>query len=602
MAQYNVNNIMVSSLLSSIRDGTIAIPEIQRPFVWDPTKVRDLIDSLYKGYPVGYIIVWQNPDVKLKDGTISSGKKIIIDGQQRITALTAAIVGLEVVGADYKKKRIKIAFNPKEEKFETCNPAIEKDIQWIADISTVLQPGFDAFSFVNEYCDKNKITDNAEKSSINKVINTLSQIQNNSLGVIDLSSGLDIDSVTDIFIRINSKGKVLSQADFAMSKISSNERYKGDLIRKTIDYFCHLLQNPGDFDTIKNNDSDFANTDEFKAIAWIKDENEDIYEPDYTDLLRVAFTSKFHRGKLVDLVSLLSGRDFKTREFKEEIAEQSFKDLKESVLQFVNKTNFQRYLMIVKSTGIIDSSLVRSDNVMNFGYILYLALREKKIDAVIIERAVRRWLVLTILTGRYSASPESMFNYDITRFVDAADPIDYIEQTEAGVLSEAFWSNVLITRLNTAVASSPFYNVYLMAQVKSGDKGFLSEQIDVKSMIEQRGDIHHLFPKQYLINNGIRDKGMYNQIANYVYLQSEINIKVKDTAPNEYMATVLQQCEDKKPVYGGIVDKDELMQNLKANCVPEDFIKMDVKDFNRFLDMRRKLMAAKIKDYYESLK
>lgn len=115
MAQYNVNNIMVSSLLSSIRDGTIAIPEIQRPFVWDPTKVRDLIDSLYKGYPVGYIIVWQNPDVKLKDGTISSRKKIIIDGQQRITALTAAIVGLEVVGADYKKKRIKIAFNPDEQ-------------------------------------------------------------------------------------------------------------------------------------------------------------------------------------------------------------------------------------------------------------------------------------------------------------------------------------------------------------------------------------------------------------------------------------------------------------------------------------------------------
>lgn len=207
MAQYNVNNIMVSSLLSSIRDGTIAIPEIQRPFVWDPTKVRDLIDSLYKGYPVGYIIVWQNPDVKLKDGTISSGKKIIIDGQQRITALTAAIVGLEVVGADYKKKRIKIAFNPKEERFETCNPAIEKDIQWISDISTVLQPGFDAFSFVNEYCDKNKITDNAEKSSINKVINTLSQIQNNSLGVIDLSYGLDIDSVTDIFIRITLKAK-----------------------------------------------------------------------------------------------------------------------------------------------------------------------------------------------------------------------------------------------------------------------------------------------------------------------------------------------------------------------------------------------------------
>lgn len=258
--------------------------------------------------------------------------------------------------------------------------------------------------------------------------------------------------------------------------------------------------------------------------------------------------------------------------------------------------------MIVKSTGIIKSSLVRSDNVMNFGYILYLALRAKKVDPVIIERAVRRWIVLAILTGRYSGSPESMFNYDIARFMDVSDPISYIEQVEAGVLSEAFWSNVLITKLNTAVASSPFYNVYLMAQVKDGDKGFLSEQIDVKSMIEQRGDIHHLFPKQYLINNGIKDKGMYNQIANYVYIQSEINIKIKDTAPNDYMAAVLKQCKDKNPIYGGIVDKDVLMQNFKENCVPEDFVNMDEKDFYRFLDERRKLMAAKIKKYYESLK
>lgn len=602
MAQYDVNNLSVSSLLASIREGAIAIPEIQRPFVWEPTKVRDLIDSLYKGYPVGYIIIWQNPDVKLKDGTISIGKKIIIDGQQRITALTAAIVGLEVVGADYKKKPITIAFNPQEEKFETCNPAIEKNVQWIPNISVVLQPGFDAFSFVNEYCDKNNITDNAEKSSINKVINTLSQIQNNNLGVINLSSQLDIDSVTDIFIRINSKGKVLSQADFAMSKISSNEKLKGDIIRKTIDYFCHLLQSPEDFETIKNNDTEFSKTEEFKAIAWIKEENEDIYEPDYTDLLRVAFTSKFHRGKLADLVSLLSGRDFKTREYKDEIAEQSFAYLKESVQQFVSKTNFQRYVMIVKSTGIIDSSLIRSDNVMNFGYILYLALREKKVDSVIIERAVRRWLVLSILTGRYSGSPESMFNYDITRFMDAENPLEYIEKVEAGELSEAFWSNVLITKLNSAVASSPFFNVFLMAQVKAGDKGFLSEQIDVKSMIEQRGDIHHLFPKQYLIDNGIKDKGMYNQIANYVYLQSEINIKVKDTAPCKYMATVLNQCEDKNPVYGGIVEKDILMKNLKDSCVPEDFIYMDIKDYSRFLDERRKLMAEKIKNYYERLK
>lgn len=106
MARYSVNNYTVETLLSNIKSGNIAIPEMQRPFVWDSSKVRDLVDSLYKGFPVGYIIVWQNPDVKLKDGTKSSGKKVLIDGQQRITAMAAAIVGQEVLDDHYKWKRI----------------------------------------------------------------------------------------------------------------------------------------------------------------------------------------------------------------------------------------------------------------------------------------------------------------------------------------------------------------------------------------------------------------------------------------------------------------------------------------------------------------
>lgn len=145
----------VENIISSIKEGEIAIPEIQRPFVWDGTKVRDLMDSLYKGFPVGYIIVWKNPDIRLKDGKVSSGKKILIDGQQRITAIQAAIVGQEVVDSTYKKKRIVIAFNPIEEVFEVCNPAIEKDVKWISDISEVFDVGFDAWEFVNKYCEAN---------------------------------------------------------------------------------------------------------------------------------------------------------------------------------------------------------------------------------------------------------------------------------------------------------------------------------------------------------------------------------------------------------------------------------------------------------------
>ena len=598
MARYSVNNYTVETLLSDIKSGNIAIPEMQRPFVWDSSKVRDLVDSLYKGFPVGYIIVWQNPDVKLKDGTKSIGKKVLIDGQQRITAMAAAIVGQEVLDDHYKWKRIAIAFNPLEEKFEVSNNAILKSAKWIPDIAPVLEPAFDSFSFVMEYCQKNEIED--QMPQVNKIINHLRSIQNNSLGVITLDSRLDIDSVTDIFIRINSKGVVLSQADFAMSKISSNETYGGNITRKTIDYFCHLLESPEDLKDIKNNDRAFAALPEFDAIKWAASKNDPIYKTSYTDILRVAFTYKFKRGRLADLVSLLSGRDFETREFKVEIEEDSFAQLHEAVLQAVNQTNYEQYLMIVRSAGIVRKSLVRSQNVLNFGYALYLALRERKIDSNTIEKIVRRWIALSILTGRYSASPESSFDYDIKRFFAYDDPMEYLKLTEAGELSDAFWDVNLVQRLNTSVASSPYFNMYLVAQVKAHDRGFLSAQVDVESMLENRGDIHHLFPKNYLTKHSI-PQAQYNQIANYVFLQQEINIKIGDKAPDAYMKEVYEQCCTKQPVYGCITDEDELRRNLTQNCIPDGFESMSIGDYDRFLEERRKLMAQKIRNYYFSL-
>jgi uncharacterized protein with ParB-like and HNH nuclease domain len=224
MTKYTVNNSTIESILGWIRAGEIAIPEIQRPFVWDASKVRDLMDSLYQGFPIGYIIIWRNPDTKLKDGTQSIGKKILIDGQQRITAMTAALLGQEVVGEDYKKKRIRSAFNPQEERFEVGNPAIKKDSAWISDVSSFFQGQFNLYEFVQEYCQQN---DGVDPNKIGKVVNHLINIRFSNLGMIELSHDLDIETVTEIFIRINSQGVVLSQADFAMSKIAVNENYNG---------------------------------------------------------------------------------------------------------------------------------------------------------------------------------------------------------------------------------------------------------------------------------------------------------------------------------------------------------------------------------------
>ena len=597
MAKFEVNNVSVSTLLGYVNDGTIAIPEIQRPFVWDTTKVRDLIDSLYREYPVGYIITWKSPDVKLKDGTSSEGKQILIDGQQRVTALTAALLGQEVLDDNYKKRKIKIAFNIQTEEFQTNNPAIEKQEEWISDISEFMRDDFNTFDFISEYSKRFNLDANIVSNRVTK----LRSIKNVSIGRIELGSSLDIDVVTEIFVRINSKGVVLSQADFAMSKISVNEEYNGNDIRKAIDYFCHFAKTPVDFDNIKENDKDFSSKDIFNKITWIKDNNDDLYLPSYVDVLRVAFTYKFKRGKLQDLVSLLSGRDFETREYREDVVAESYSKLYDGVRQFVNQSNFERYVMILKSAGIIDGDLVRSQNVLNFGYILYLLLREKQIAPDKIETLVRRWVIMSIITQRYTSSPESQFDLDIRRLNEADDIILYIKDEEERRLGDTFWDNILVESFNTSVASSPYWKTFIIAQIKLNNRAFLSKDIDVRTLIEGRGDVHHIFPKAYLQKNGKDNRSVYNQIANFAMLQTEVNIQIGKKAPNEYMKSIIDQCNGQENKYGAINTLDDLYKNMEENCIPRSFVDMTIDNYEDFLKERRKLMAQKLKQYYESL-
>ncbi|MBI2926364.1 MAG: DUF262 domain-containing protein [Verrucomicrobia bacterium] len=509
MAQkYSVNQYHIEVILAWIQSGEIAIPEIQRPFVWDASKVRDLMDSLYQGYPVGYLIAWKNPNVRLKDGTLSEGKKVLIDGQQRVRALSAAVLGLRVVDQDYRRVRIKIAFNPVREQFEVQNPAILKDTTWIPDIADLFRPDLDIFRLVGDYCTKNPGI--SQQEAFNR-IQRLQHVKGKQIGLIELDADLDIETVTEIFIRINSTGVVLSQADFAMSKIAANENYQGAHLRKCVDYFCHLAVAPDFYDQIRDCDPEFADTPDFQRMAWLRQENDDLYDPDYTDVLRVAFTSEFERGRLSDLVSLLSGRNFETKTFEEAIAERSFAQPREGVEKFSNETNFKRFVMILRSAGFVGAGLIRSKNAVNFAYILYLKLRAEGVAPEKIESAVRRWFVMSILTGRYSGSPESAFDFDIkqvaTRGID-----DVLRDREAADLSEAFWSASLVQAIQTSVASNPNFLVFLAAQIRAGDKGFLSKEISVHDLVTHKGDIHHIFPKDYLKAHGL-GKAEYNQVV-----------------------------------------------------------------------------------------
>ncbi len=596
---YSVDHFSVEGLLASVRMGDIAIPEIQRPFVWPPEKVTKLMDSLYNGFPIGYIVTWQSPNVKLKDGSVSAGKKIIIDGQQRITALRAAILGETVKTKDYEDISIKVAFNPVTRAFMTQNAAIEKNSIWIKDISSFLSGKEKLSTLRKNYCKQNPQFDEDE---IEEVFDSLKELVKKEIGVIKLSGNLDIEKVTEIFIRINSEGVPLNQADFVMSTIAANETYGGNLLRKCIDHFSELAVRPEFYPTLVANDKEFADSPFNQMISWLKNENDDIYDPSYVDILRVAFTYKFSRGKMSDLVSLLSGRSFEDRTCMESIKADTYETLTEGVKQFVNETNFKRFVMIIRSAGFCSSKLIRSQNALNFAYILYLKLRELKYKPQDIEKYVRRWFVLSILTGRYSASPESAFDFDVKQITPDRDFGEYLADTEAAELSDAFWDFGVVQQLNTSVASSPAFNVFLASQCKEHNKGFLSTGITVQDMIEQKGDVHHIFPRQYLKDKGIQ-KSLYNQVANYVYTQTEINIQIGKKSPKDYLGYVRDiQCNGGETRYGGITDLETLKTNLTIDCcLPENLADMTIEDYTSFLEARRRLIAARLKNFYFSL-
>jgi len=596
MAKYSVTQSAVSQLLADVRSDRIAIPELQRPFVWDSIKVRDLMDSLYKGYPVGYLITWQSVGAKLKGGQVAAHQQILIDGQQRITALRAAVAGLKVINKRYKAVRITIAFNPITEEFATLTPVIGKNPQWISDISEYFNAE-SPLSFAREYLERNPDVD-AKAFETN--LARLEGIKNAQIGIIGLADDLDVETVSEIFIRINSKGVPLSSADFAMSKIATYGD-RGRNMRKLIDYFCHLAVAPHAYSDIKDNDHEFAASPYLKAISWLKDEAEDLYDPEYGDMIRVAGLVGFSRGKASSIVSELSGRDPETRKVDEERIPVAYDKLERALLQIVNNYHFDNFLMLIKSAGFIAPGMLNSKNALNFAYALYLRLREhKEISEGERKRIVKRWFVMSMLTSRHSGSFESTWEQDIRR-IGEQGAANYLKQIEESELSDAFWAVSLPASLETTSTVSPFFQTFLAAQVANNSRGFLSKGITVVAMHQQSGDIHHIVPKDYLQKNGYPDRGDYNQVANFALTETSINITISNKPPMQYMAEIAAQVESGQLTLGEITDSDDLAVNLAENAIPSRLAEVTAGSYKEFLVERRKLIAATIRDYYQAL-
>lgn len=581
--KYQVQNNKIGDLINWISEGKIGLPEMQRPFVWKSSKVRDLIDSLYRGYPVGYIITWNNPDVRLKDGTTAHGKTLMIDGQQRVTALRAAIAGEKVMDKRFMKRRIRIAFNPVKALFATRTAAIAKDPTWIDDISDLFVDGYSDFTYISQFADRNGYS----ADMIAPAIQHLRALTSNEIGNIQLSEHLDMDAVTEIFNRINSKGTVLSSADFIMSKLSADTEHRGDMLRKTVEYFTRLLRDREAINDIRENDTQFASSEYYHWISWLANEQTDLYQPEFGDVFHVVLNLKFGRGKHADLISLVSGRDFATKTYTQEAMDHTFALLDDGIRQVCDKSNFQRYMMILKGMGMVgEKARLQGTGALNFGYALYLLLKNQHDNALShsqIENIVRRWLLLSVLSQRYSGSAETQSEADIKEFM-RADALTVLKQHEQIELSDGFWKATLTQRLDTSSAVSNLWRVFLMSQVKLNCPLWLDKHLHVVDALTEEGNVHHIFPKAYLKKHGLA-QDQYNKIANYVYLSQPRNLQISDQAPKDYL-------------HDTAIAQAVTPENFASNAIPEALQTMTYLEYPDFLQVRRELMAEKIRTYY----
>lgn len=600
MPQYSVDSRTIDNVIGYIKDGQIAIPEIQRPFVWEGSKIRDLIDSLYHGYPVGYLIVWQNPNMKDKSGHLTIGKKIMIDGQQRVTAIMTAIVGMKVLDENFKEKVHKIAFNPfaaeNESPFEVQSAAHLKDKKWIPDISVLFSPSFDPFTFIDEYCQANP---EMQRSALNKLILAVQNIRNAPIGIINLSDSLTIDEVTEIFIRINSQGKSLTQADFVMSTIAADSKYGGNVLRKAIDYFCHLGVSH-EFINHIDQDKEFVSSDYYNQVRWYAHFNEPLLSFTFDDLIRVAFMTQYHRAKLASLTDLLHGRNFETRSYEDSIQADTFERFTEGVRMFMDKYSMQQFAEALRSAGFVFRRLVKGRMALNFAYMLFLRLRkDPQIDKLKVNHFVQKWYVMSVLTGRYASSPETQMERDLRSIKDKGFRAFFDEvMANYGV---DFWDVTVPQLLQTSSITAPAFNVFLAAQCKNTEDSFLGNGSKVRDLLES-ADIHHLFPKKHLQKNGIKAVVQYNQVANLAVLSRPVNIAISDNPPSYYMQEVFDHCSrGQESKYTTLSTWNDVLNNCRQNCLPPDFKDMMIVDYDRFLEKRRVLMAQKIRDFFNSL-
>lgn len=581
---YKTSNYTIWGLLGFLDNWDIWLPDLQRPFVWNTTKVRNLFDSLYKWYPVGFFLLW---DVKNESSTSSiwinkknhTANRVIIDWQQRLTSLYAVMKWVKVKDSEWKWIKIKLAFNPITNEIAVSTPALENSSEWIWNITEVWTKDKDEWentlwswnilSVVNNYLsryekDKEITLLPEDKENIQNNIIRLNEIKNFNFTALEVSSEVWIEEISDIFVRINSEWKQLNQSDFILTLLS----VYWEEWRKEIETFCFEKKNP------------------FNHLL----------APQPEDIIKILVSYTFFKWRLKDMYNLLRWRDTITRAYNENLKYERIELLKENLTIVLNENNWASFFKIIIWVWCKSKKLISWWNTLLFTYIIYLIWKNKfKIEYNILEKYIWKYYIFCLLSAKYSQSTETTLEEELKSIEELKTSEQFLEFIDNQILLimwDDFWNNTLINDIKSSSIRNNVYIAYLASKVFMNTRILFSNNLfwdlinDELTLNKQLLDNHHIFPKNYLSENfSITDIKDTNQVANFIYLWYNDNIKISDKSPKDYYEEMIQKYW-----------KEKVNKWLTDNDIPLNFFELS---YNDFLVERRKLMIKSIKNYFK---
>jgi hypothetical protein len=527
---YRATTYPLITLVHDIARGAIGLPELQRPFVWPNSKVRDLFDSLYRGYPCGFLLLWETGAGLLK-GIGTGGKDetpslAIVDGQQRLTSVYAVMTGAEVIRADHSRERIRIAFDPLSERFEVANAATAQDPAFIADIAEVWKPGANVFKVANDYLAKLssvRALGSEETGRIQTAIGRLGTVTQFPFNALVLTTDAGVETVAEVFVRINGQGAKLNQADFILTLMS----VFWEEGRKDLEAFAYAAAGPPDGKPSPKN-------------YFIR--------PTPDQMLRVMVGLGLKRGKLEAVYAALRGRVPTTGLIDPARREAGFARLNAARDATLNVNRWHHFLGALPLAGYRSRRMISGGLALLYAYTIYLlGVEEVGIELSIMRQAVAEFFFMAAMTSRYTLSGETRFEADLAALMHLSGPADFLARLRRLSdlkLTDDFWSITLPEWLATSGRKTPSRLAYQAALVVL-DARVLFSPLKVtaaldpvitgtKSTVEE----HHLFPKAYLANLGVTEQKQVNQIANFALLEWPDNLKVGATPPSAYAPTL----------------------------------------------------------------